>query len=391
MRDGWIETSLGEIAEVIGGGTPSTVIAEYWDGDIVWLTPTEITSQDGKVVSDSIRKITDIGFKNSGAQMLKKDSVILTSRASVGYVALAGNNLCTNQGFQSLVPKQSVLSKFLMFWIQQNRSEFESRSAGSTFKEISKSNVKSIKLQLPPLPEQKRIVDLISSVDSYIESLQQQLESAKRSRNAVLHEFMNGEGAVFEHTQLGQIAQFINGKAYSKEELLAVGKYRVLRVGNFFSNNNWYWSDLELEPNKYCEKGDLLYAWSASFGPRIWNEEKVIYHYHIWKVNSDQSQVDKKWLFYWLEDDVDRVKSASGSGSIMMHVTKSEIEKRAIRLPTLSEQSRQIVILESFDQGIQSLETLIASTNNLRSSLLSDLLSGKHEIPASYDKVIGAA
>jgi type I restriction enzyme S subunit len=171
MRDGWIETSLGEIAEVIGGGTPSTAIAEYWDGDIVWLTPTEVTSQDGKVISDSIRKITDLGFKNSGAQMLPIDSVILTSRASVGYVALAGKDLCTNQGFQSLVPKHSVLSKFLMFWVQQNRSEFESRSAGSTFKEISKSNVKSIKLQLPTLPEQKRIVDLISSVDSYIETI----------------------------------------------------------------------------------------------------------------------------------------------------------------------------------------------------------------------------
>jgi type I restriction enzyme S subunit len=171
MRDGWVETSLGEIAEVVGGGTPSTAIPEYWDGNIVWLTPTEITSQDGKIVSDSIRKITDLGFKNSGAQMLKKDSVILTSRASVGYVALSGKDLCTNQGFQSLVPKQSVLAKFLMFWIQQNRSEFESRSAGSTFKEISKSNVKSIKLQLPTLPEQKRIVDLISSVDSYIETI----------------------------------------------------------------------------------------------------------------------------------------------------------------------------------------------------------------------------
>ena len=391
MRNDWVETSLGEIAEVIGGGTPSTAIAEYWDGNIVWLTPTEITSQDGEVISDSIRKITNSGLKNSGAQMLPVNSVILTSRASVGFVALAGRDLCTNQGFQSLIPKPSVLSKFLMFWIQQNRPEFESRSAGSTFKEISKSNVKSIKLQLPPLPEQKRIVDLISSVDSYIKALQQQLESAKRSRNAVLHEFMNGEGTAFEQTQLGQIAKFLNGKAYSKEELLTVGKYRVLRVGNFFSNNNWYWSDLELEPNKYCENGDLLYAWSASFGPRMWNEEKVIYHYHIWKVNPDESQVDKKWLLYWLEDDVERIKSSSGSGSIMMHVTKSEIEKRAIRLPTLTEQNRQLIILESFDQNIHTLESLIGSTNQLRSSMLSDLLSGDHEIPASYDKVIGAA
>jgi type I restriction enzyme, S subunit len=191
--DDWIETSLGEIAEVVGGGTPSTTIGEYWDGDIVWLTPTEITSQDGKVVSDSIRKITDLGFKNSGAQMLPKDSVILTSRASVGFVALAGKELCTNQGFQSLIPKPSVLSKFLMFWIQQNRPEFESRSAGSTFKEISKSNVKSIKLQLPPLPEQRRIVEIVNTIDEVISQTELTTSKAKNLRSGLLTDLLSGE------------------------------------------------------------------------------------------------------------------------------------------------------------------------------------------------------
>ena len=193
MRDGWVETSLGEIAEVVGGGTPSTTIREYWDGDIVWLTPTEITSQDGKVVSDSIRKITDLGFKNSGAQMLPKDSVILTSRASVGFVALAGKELCTNQGFQSLIPKPSVLSKFLMFWVQQNRPEFESRSAGSTFKEISKSNVKSIKLELPPLPEQKRIVEIVNTIDEVISLTELTTSKAQNLRSGLLSDLLSGE------------------------------------------------------------------------------------------------------------------------------------------------------------------------------------------------------
>ena len=191
--DDWVETSLGEIAQVIGGGTPSTTIGEYWDGDIVWLTPTEITSQDGKVVSDSIRKITDLGFKNSGAQMLPKDSVILTSRASVGFVALAGKELCTNQGFQSLIPKPSVLSKFLMFWVQQNRPEYESRSAGSTFKEISKSNVKSIKLELPPLPEQKRIVEIVNTIDEVISLTELTTSKAQNLRSGLLSDLLSGE------------------------------------------------------------------------------------------------------------------------------------------------------------------------------------------------------
>jgi type I restriction enzyme S subunit len=188
----WIETTLGEVSEVIGGGTPSTSVPEYWEGEIVWLTPTEITSQDGKFVSNSVRKISESGLKNSGAQMLPKGSVILTSRASVGFVAISAIELCTNQGFQSLVPNDSVLAEFLMFWIQINRSEFESRSAGSTFKEISKSNVKSIKLSLPPLPEQKRIIEIISTIDEVRSKTEIAMNEIKSLRSGLLSDLLSG-------------------------------------------------------------------------------------------------------------------------------------------------------------------------------------------------------
>jgi type I restriction enzyme S subunit len=372
MREGWIKTNIGSafhiqqgktlaISKLMGGKYPvygANGIVGYFD-EFNFDFP--VTGLGCRGSCGTIYYIDSKAFlANNVMAIWEKDASKIDSR----YIPLALGNV-------DLIASGAI--------------------SGQVQPQITKQGLEPVAITIPPLPEQKRIVDLISSVDSYIGALQQQLESAKRSRNAVLHEFMNGEGTAFEDTQLGQIAKFLNGKAYSKEELLAVGKYRVLRVGNFFSNNNWYWSDLELEPNKYCENGDLLYAWSASFGPRIWNEEKVIYHYHIWKVNPDESLVDKKWLFYWLEDDVERIKSASGSGSIMMHVTKSEMEKRAIRLPALSDQIRQLVILESFDQTIHTLETLIVSTSHLRSSMLSDLLSGIHEIPTSYDKVIGAA
>src|SRR4051812_36219211 len=91
--------------------------------------------------------------------------------------------------------------------------------------------------------------------------------------------------------KLFEVCELVNGKAYKKAELLAHGKYKVLRVGNFFTNNHWYYSDLELEDKKYCTTGDLLYAWSASFGPRIWQGGRVIYHYHIWKVVHDPQQI----------------------------------------------------------------------------------------------------
>lgn len=384
MRDSWVETPIGDVAQVLSGFAFKSELFNKSEG-IPLIRIRDLPKRDSTEALYS-GSYEDRYVVKKGDFLIGMDGAFHCYEWN-GPDALLNQRVCRIQDFKI----GRVVPRYIYFAVNQYLDKIEQDTGYTTVKHISAKQVLGITIPLPPLPEQKRIVDLISSVDSYIEALQQQLERAKRSRNAVLHEFMNGEGTAFEQTQLGQIAKFLNGKAYSKEELLTVGKYRVLRVGNFFSNNNWYWSDLELEPNKYCENGDLLYAWSASFGPRLWNEEKVIYHYHIWKVNPDESQVDKKWLFYWLEDDVERIKSASGSGSIMMHVTKSEIEKRAIRLPTLSEQNRQLIILESFDQNIHTLESLIGSTNQLRSSMLSDLLSGEHEIPTSYDKVIGAA
>ena len=394
MRDGWVETNLGEIADVIGGGTPSTTIPEYWDGKIVWLTPTEITSQDGKVVSDSIRKITDLGFKNSGAQLLPKDSVILTSRASVGYVALAGQDLCTNQGFQSLIPKQSVQPKFLMFWIQQNRSEFESRSAGSTFKEISKSNVKSIKLNLPPLSEQKRIVDLISSIDSYIEALQQQLESAKGSRNAVLHELLTAGGDDWVDTNLAEVAvlnpsepALSNTDHFAPMDAVHVGKRWVQ-----------YTEERRDRNGARARAGDVLFA---RITPCLENGKVAQVQSELQRCGGSTEFIvvrgtekcTSDFLYFWctLKENRDKAAELMTGTTGRQRLSWQDLGSLQLWLPSIKEQEQVVSIISEFDSLIDSTENAISQAQNLRSALLSDLLSGEHEIPASYDKVIGAA
>jgi type I restriction enzyme S subunit len=400
MRDGWVETSLGEIAEVVGGGTPSTTIGEYWDGDIVWLTPTEITSQDGTVVSDSIRKITDLGFKNSGAQMLPRDSVILTSRASVGFVALSGKELCTNQGFQSLIPKPSALSKFLMFWIQQNRPEFESRSAGSTFKEISKSNVKSIKLQLPPLPEQKRIVDLISSVDSYIKALQQQLESAKRSRNAVLHELLTACGDDRVETTIGEVVSVVNGGTPSTKsedywggsivwitttELTAFDGKRVNSSKRTITVDG-----LRNGPARLVRAGTTLVGTTATIGTCALADCELTFNQQISGLIPLDKDLDDSYLFYWIQH-IKSILEGLSAGTSFKRISTSVLKTVSINFPPIGEQKRIAAVISEMDEFIESIQRTSIEAKNLRSGLLSDLLSGEHEIPVTYDKVMGAA
>lgn len=152
--------------------------------------------------------------------------------------------------------------------------------------------------------------------------------------------------------KLREVCELVNGRAYSKPELLAAGKYRVLRVGNFFTNDHWYYSDMELEEKKYCDTGDLLYAWSASFGPRMWTGGKVIYHYHIWKVVHDSAQIDQKFLFYFFQWDTEKIKEDQGTGTTMMHVSMGSMNERDIQLPPLAEQQRIVGLLDEAFEGL---------------------------------------
>ena len=234
---------------------------------------------------------------------------------------------------------------------------------GLTVPKLNQANLRSIPIPIPPLPEQKRIVAKLDKAFAEIEDI---LKITKKEEKIVIEAlqaslmkklFIPDEkiNSDWEDLELTNVCTLLNGRAYKKPELLQEGKYPVLRVGNFFTNTNWYYSNLELEDNKYCDNGDLLYAWSASFGPRLWEGEKVIYHYHIWRIDINEKLVDKRFLFYWFDFDKELIKSASGTGTTMMHVSKSSMEKRRINLPPLPEQK---LIAEQLDKVFTEVKLL---------------------------------
>lgn len=165
---------------------------------------------------------------------------------------------------------------------------------------------------------------------------------------------------------LAEVCRFINGRAYKQEELLSEGKYPVLRVGNFFTNQNWYYSDLELDQDKYCDKGDLLYAWSASFGPRIWDGDKSIYHYHIWKVLPDSNLICQQFLYYLLQWDYKALKDVHSTGSTMLHISKAAIEKRLVPIPCPDNPKKSLAIQTEI---VRILDTFTALTAELTAEL----------------------
>lgn len=167
----WDVRMIQDVAEVVSGATPKTKVAEYWDGNIAWITPKDLSNHTERYIYRGDRMITDEGLKNSSAKLLPKGSVLFSSRAPIGYTAIAAQELCTNQGFKSMICNQQILDNNFMFYMMNyKKNEIENIAGGSTFKEVSGKTVKEFKIPIPPLDEQKAIAKVLSDLDEKIET-----------------------------------------------------------------------------------------------------------------------------------------------------------------------------------------------------------------------------
>lgn len=157
LPDAWTFVRLKHIGEIVGGGTPKTNINEYWDGNIPWLTPADFSGYEKMYISAGARTITELGLKSSSAQMLPAGSVLYSSRAPIGYIAIAANSVSTNQGFKSVVPYDFAMSPYLYYCLKARTDDIVQRATGTTFKEISGSEMAETIIPLPPINEQQRI------------------------------------------------------------------------------------------------------------------------------------------------------------------------------------------------------------------------------------------
>ena len=187
---GWEYVSLGETGSIISGGTPSTAILEYWDGTVNWISPIDLSKNNNKFISKGKKSITEIGLQKSSARLMPKGSILFSCRAPIGYVAIAASELCTNQGFKSIIPYDLIFNEYLYYFLKSAKKQADDLASGTTFKEISLTNFSKLNIPIPPLAEQHRIVakieELFSSLDKGIESLKTARTQLKVYRQAVL-------------------------------------------------------------------------------------------------------------------------------------------------------------------------------------------------------------
>ena len=193
----------------------------------------------------------------------------------------------------------------------------------------------------------------------------------KKQSNTPHIRFQNYEDE-WMYSTIGRHISLLNGRAYKQEELLDDGKYKVLRVGNFNTNSKWYYSNLELEDDKYVNKGELLYLWATNFGPEIWMEGKAIYHYHIWKLEFDKTNINQDYLYIWLDSDKNKIQQNT-NGSTMVHITKTMMEERRISLPSQNEQCAIGSLFRTLDDLLVSYKDNLTNYQSLKATMLSKM------------------
>lgn len=409
----WEVKSIGEVADVVGGGTPSTRNPEYWDGDIFWITPKDLSTFNLRYIKKGERNITKKGLENSSAKLLPKGAVLLTTRAPVGYLAIADNELTTNQGFRNLIPKNTISSEFLFYLLKKNVEILKSNAGGTTFGELSGSRLKELTFPIPPLPEQRAIAKILSDLDAKIELNREMNKTLEEIGRAIFKEwfinfnFPNEEGKPYKSSG-GQME-------YNEELGKEIPKgWRVGRLGFYIKRNRIKISskddwkdekiiDLSVMPQfsislESFQKGDAFdsnvfklnemdilfgsirpYFGKAGFSPINGVVTGTIYSYLPRKGNF-YSFI----LFLTTSRDFIDYTVRYSKGTKMPIIDWKDFTSYKFTLPSeekiISEFNKLIInLIKKIKQNIQQSHTL----SSIRDLLLPKLMSGKIRVPVS--------
>ena len=196
VPEGWEKKMMANVCQTVGGGTPSTKVSEYWNGDITWVVPSDITKNDCLALLDSGRKITEKGLRESSAKMVPADTILMTSRASVGFFALMDYEVCTNQGFINIIPHEDEMRMYLLFNLMSRVEEIRSNAKGTTYPEISKGRFREMGIIVPPKPLVNEFAEFASDIIRQVRIFKRSTLKLEKARDLLLPRLMNGEISV---------------------------------------------------------------------------------------------------------------------------------------------------------------------------------------------------
>ena len=379
----FINVKLSDIGEVVGGSTPSTKNLDNYDGNIAWITPKDLAGYNKVYISKGERNITEMGFKSCSTKMLPKNSVLFSSRAPIGYVAISKNDLCTNQGFKSIIPNDKIDYKFLYYLLKHNKDYIASKGSGSTFKEVSGSVMKGIELSIPKnINDQKKISKVLFDIDKKIESNNEinnnlydiaQLELLKDLKKNTTKYIMEGlfyhitPGTNYQPNRVKSGIPFLNVKNISNG-------YIDFKDSKYITEKDYEKVHKTWQP----EENDLLISRIGTLGlvAVIRKEDlPLAVHYNFLDLKTDK--IPFEFGYFLLKSDYFQTKyKFNVKNSVQEYVTVDDIRKIEVNIPDLE----ILYKYKIYYNKILNIQRENRYLEQLRDTLLPKLMNGEIDL-----------
>lgn len=404
MVKDWEAKSIRDLANIVSGGTPSKTVSEYWNGSIVWVTPTDITGQKSKYLSSSERKITEQGLVNSAAVLLPTGTLLLCTRATIGELAIAAQPTATNQGFKNLVCFDSTDNEWLYYAIQPMKAKMIEQASGSTFLEISKSALGSIEILTPSdKPEQRTIAAALSDADAYITALEKLITKKRAVKQGAMQELLtgkrrlpgfNGEWVNLNLATNSTLKARIGWQGLTTAEYLDEG-YAFLITGTDFDNGAISWNGChyvekgryDQDPNIQVDNGDVLITKDGTIGKVAIVKglsKKATLNSGVFVVRPKHNAYDSVYVYYVLLSEIFTGFLAKlAAGSTINHLYRRDFVNFVFLIPpTSAEQSAIAEVLSDMDAEIDALTAKLNKAKHIKQGMMSELLTGRIRLVA---------
>jgi len=367
----WETKSINDLADVIGGGTPDTTVKSYWDGGIQWFTPSEIGKN--KFVDASLRTITEDGLNNSSAKLLPPNTILLSSRATIGECSLSLRECATNQGFQSLVSKNCNVD-FLYYLIQTKKKDLIRKSCGSTFLEISANEVRKIQVSVPSDVEQQKIAELLSLIDKRIATQNKIIEDLKKLKSAIIHRCYSSQTKMIPLSELLKQCSDRNRSGSDLQVLSVSNKYGFIAQSDQFEDREVASDDTS--NYKVVKKG--MFAYNPA---RINIGSIALYEMDgngivspMYVCFTTKSELLPSYLKYYFASQTFKHEMYKRlEGSVRLCLTFEELCNIEIHLPSIEQQKNISKYISKIENNLSLVDSIFSKYQQQRRYLLSQM------------------
>ena len=385
MASEWKQRPIIECIDLIGGGTPKTTVAEYWDGDIPWLSVKDFNN-DYRHVYTTEKHITEAGLNNSSTKLLQKDDIIISARGTVGEMAMIPFPMAFNQSCYGIRAKDGINSTFLYYLLKNSISKLKLMTHGSVFDTITRDTFAMLIVGIPDKKTQDTIAATLAAIDDKIENNNKINDNLQQQALAIFQQELLRDGELPEGWSIGSlldIANYLNGLAMQKfrptdgENGLPVLKIKELRQGSCDASSEL--CSPSIKPEYIVHDGDVIFSWSGSLLVDLWCGGTCGLNQHLFKVTSEKYP---KWLYYaWTAHHLARfVAIAADKATTMGHIKREELAKAAVVIPDAASMERIGGILQPMYDLIISNRIENRKLAALRDTILPQLMSGELDV-----------